>query len=230
MLNKKYTGDLLLTLNNIKIDLIEFDKDFYDNNRVEPKVLNRFLTNSNSFNLEQNKNESALMKRKSIIIETPETCSFLQKNLVFILNEIGIQFINVIHEKLYEKLWIILCEQIELGDKPLKTMSYNLILTILDLRVIPLNEFDFSKECLRYFVDCILASCHLTYTANSPENPNRLASLFYELSSILIMIHFNISAFVKTKIMKSIQIKILITHLDLSSIRSFEIKVFLRKI
>ncbi len=33
------------------------------------------------------------------------------------------QFVNIIHDKLYEKVWLILCEQLELGDKNLKTVS-----------------------------------------------------------------------------------------------------------
>jgi hypothetical protein len=132
---------------------------------VEPKTLKRFIADVNSFNLEQNQDEADLQNsRRSINILSPSNCSFLQSNLMFILNEISIQFVNIIHDKLYEKLWLILCEQLELGDKNLKIITFNLILSILDLRVLPLNKLDFSNECVLYFIDCVLATLQLTYS------------------------------------------------------------------
>ena len=43
-------------------------------------------------------------------------------------------------------------------------MTYNLILSILDLRVLPLKKFDCSKECYLYFMDCLLATYELIFT------------------------------------------------------------------
>ena len=126
--------------------------------------MSRFNADLSILSQDANSEEALVLKKRSILIQNPATCSFLQSNLVFILNEISIQFINVIHDKLYEKLWLILCEQLELGDKCLKIMSYNLILSILDLRVLPLNKFDFPNECMIYFIDCILATLQLTYS------------------------------------------------------------------
>lgn len=156
--------------------MLEYDKDFFDHNQLEAKTLNRFTTDLSILNFKKastsNKDldettSNKPIKKRSIVIENHVTCSFLQSNLVFILNEISVQFVNVIHDKLYEKLWLILCEQLELGDKCLKIMSYNLILSILDLRVLPLNSFDFSNECLLYFFDCVLATLQFTYGNNS---------------------------------------------------------------
>ena len=154
--------------------MLEYDKEFFDHNQLESKILNRFTTDLSILNFKKSNKDidenCKPIKKRSIVIENHITCSSLQSNLVFILNEISVQFVNIIHDKLYEKLWLILCEQLELGDKCLKIMSYNLILSILDLRILPLNRFDFSNECLLYFFDCVLATLQLIYSNDSIIN------------------------------------------------------------
>lgn len=47
--------------------------------------------------------------------------------------------------------------------------TYNLILAILDLRVLPLNRFDMSNETYLYFIDCLLATLEMLYCENSMD-------------------------------------------------------------
>lgn len=82
----------------------------------------------------------------------------------FILKETCLQYINALHDDFYEKLWFIICEQLKFGEKSLKIMTYKLVLSILDLRILPLNKFDFLNETYVYFIDCILATYELLFT------------------------------------------------------------------
>lgn len=62
-------------------DLIEFDKAFYDRNETEPKLLNRFRPEELFELTNQDDQESILLNKKQIIIETPTNCSYLQENI-----------------------------------------------------------------------------------------------------------------------------------------------------
>ena len=67
---------------NLKtLDLVEFDKEFYDKNEHEPKTLKRFNIEFDQTNPENEHNEMLLNKKNFIIIETPQQCSSLQENL-----------------------------------------------------------------------------------------------------------------------------------------------------
>ena len=65
------------------LDLVEFDKEFYDKNDLEPKTLKRFNIVFDQSNLESehDHNELLLNKKNFIIIETPQQCTSLQENL-----------------------------------------------------------------------------------------------------------------------------------------------------
>ena len=58
------------------LDLNEFDKEFFDRNSDEPKILNRF-----NFQLNDSNQQEIEMKNKLIIIETPIHCGNLQDNI-----------------------------------------------------------------------------------------------------------------------------------------------------
>lgn len=51
-------------------------------------------------------------------------------------------------------------------------MSYNLILSILDIRILPLNQFDISNDNYLYFMDCLLATIELLFV----ESPTSFVS------------------------------------------------------
>ena len=69
------------------LDLMEFDKEFYDYKRVEAKVLKRFSITKNSVTLidtdNQTPEEINLLNKQLIIIQTPAHCSSLQANITF---------------------------------------------------------------------------------------------------------------------------------------------------
>jgi hypothetical protein len=140
-------------------DLCEFDKEFFDKSQINQKNLKRFILEEPDISI-----ESKLLAKQFILIDTPTQCYSLQENITFILKETCLQIANVVHDRLYEKFWFILCEQLKYGERNLKIITYNLILSILDLRVLPLKKFDCSKECYLYFMDCLFATFELIFT------------------------------------------------------------------
>lgn len=59
---------------------MEFDKAFYDKNETDPKLLNRF--GPEEFEMfDQDDQDSLLLNKKQIILETPTNCSHLQDNI-----------------------------------------------------------------------------------------------------------------------------------------------------
>ena len=64
---------------------------------------------------------------------------------------------------MYEELWQILCQQLEFGDKILKITTFTLILSILDLRIMPLGKYDFSNDTFKYFIECVFETLKLIY-------------------------------------------------------------------
>ncbi|CAF0994244.1 unnamed protein product, partial [Brachionus calyciflorus] len=165
-------SELILTLD----DLMDFDKAFYDRNETDSKVLNRF-SHGESDSEQLEKESGLVVSKKQIIIESPTNCLYLQDNITFILKEVCIQFVNVVHDELYEKLWLVLCEQLKYGERSLKITTYNLILCILDIRILPLNRFDMANELYLYFMDCLFATVELLLAEQNEKfdsNPESL--------------------------------------------------------
>jgi hypothetical protein len=100
--------------------LIQFDKDFYDNNDLQPKTLNRFLIDDKFKwkSIDTDRDDCIRLLEKPILINSPSNCDCLQYHITFILNEICIEFINGLRG--YETLWKIMCQQLEFGSLKLK--------------------------------------------------------------------------------------------------------------
>ena len=103
-----------------------------------------------------------------------------------ILKKTCLLFINTLSDEFYEKIWYIICEQLKFGEKSLKIVTFKLVLTMLDLRILALNKFDFSYNTYIYFIDCLFATYEILFTDDIQFNDENLAKGFIENNEIVL--------------------------------------------
>ena len=91
--------------------MIQFDKDFYDLDRVETKILKRFKSFLNhekqistDFDM-PNQEEEIQNNKQFILIQTPTHCSCLQANITFDFVLIFQLYININNQLIFFKIY-----------------------------------------------------------------------------------------------------------------------------